>query len=221
MLQDKATPEEVERARKALQQRLREQLRRRHTEAARQNSVVRKTIADAHQRLGLDDPLGHELTATARYPLDAVVEAIAIFEGRRRAGTLSEEKSTARYLRGIAKNIAEEREGWEIALALWDARVAARDRVAEQLNLQLRALAATAPQPEQLTKLYIDQALQTPSRLDRFFWLTAAADLIQEADDTRHAFRLAARRIAATHSTKHRQRLAAVRFLAAKVLPIQ
>lgn len=221
LLEDKPTPEQVEQARKALQERLREQEKKRKTEAARQNPVVRETIAQAHERLGLDDPFGHELTATARYPLDAVVEAIAIFEGRQRAGTLPEEKTTARYLRGIAKNIAEEREGWEIALALWDARVAAGDLVAKLLNLQRRSIDATVTQPEQLTKAYIDQALQTPSRLDRFFWLTAAADLVRDADDPYYAFRLAARRIAATHTIEQRQRLAATRFLAAKVLPVQ
>lgn len=221
LLEDQPTPEQVEQARHALQERLRRQEKKRQTEAARQNPLVRRVIADAHTRLHLEDPYGHELTATARYPLDAVVEAIAIFEGRQRAGTLPKEKTTGAYLRGIAKNIAEEREGWEIALALWDARVAADDLVAKQLNLQRNTFKANVPQPEQLTKVYIDQALQTPSRLDRFFWLTAAADLIRDTDEPHHAFRLAARRIAATHSTEHRERLASLRFLAAKVLPIQ
>jgi hypothetical protein len=221
LLEEQPTPEQVEEARKALQQKLREQEKKRQTEAARQNPIVRRTIADAHARLNLVDPHGHELTATARYPLDAVVEAIAIFEGRLRAGTLPQQKTTAAYLRGIARHIAEEREGWEIALALWDARVAAGDLVAKQLNLQRSTFESKVPQPEKLTKLYIDQALQTLSRLDRFFWLTAAADLIRDTDDPYDTFRLAARRIAATHSIKHRNRLAATRFLAAKVLPIQ
>ena len=221
LLEDKPTPEQVEQARKALQKKLREQRRKRQTEAARQNPVVRQTIAAAYERLHLKDPDGHALTATARYPLDAVVEAIAIFEGRLRAGTLPERKTTAAYLRGIAKNIAEEREGWEIALALWDARVAAGGLVAKQLNLQRSTFESTVPQPEKLTKIYIDQALRTLSRLDSFFWLTAAADLIRNTDDPYDAFRLAARRIASTHTTEHRGRLAATRFLAAKVLPIQ
>jgi len=138
LLDDKPTPEQVEQARKALQQKLREQEKKRQTEAARQNPIVRRTIVHAHSRLHLADPHGHELTATARYPLDAVVEAIAIFEGRLRAGTLPQEKTTAAYLRGIARHITEEREGWEIALALWEARVAAGDLIAEQLNLQRR-----------------------------------------------------------------------------------
>ena len=220
LLTDEPTPEQIEQARTALQERLRKQQKARETEAARQDPVVRKTIDEAYEHLGLEDPDGHELTATARYPLEAVVEAVAIFKGRQRASTLPEGVD-ARYLRGIARNIAEEREGWEIAIALWDARVAAGDLIAEQLDLQRRTLENTATQPEHLTKEYIDQALQTPSRLDMFFWLTATADLIRETDNTRHAFRLAARRIAATHRVDKRQRLAATRFLAAKVLPLQ
>lgn len=221
LLEEKPTPEQVEQARKALQQKLREQEKKRQTEAARQNPIVRRTIADAHARLHLEDPRGHELTATARYPLDAVVEAIAIFEGRLRAGTLPEEKTTAAYLRGIARHIAEERETWEFAVALWEARVAAGDLIAKQLRLQRETLEATVIQLELLTKKYVDEALRTPSRLDMFFWLNATADIIRDTATPYNAFRLAARRIASTHSAKHHQRLAATRFLAAKVLPLQ
>jgi hypothetical protein len=35
-------------------------------------------LADAYHHLDLDDPDGHLLTATARYPIDAVVEAIVL-----------------------------------------------------------------------------------------------------------------------------------------------
>jgi len=104
---------------------------------------------------------------------------------------------------------------------LWDARVAAGDLIAKKLSSERETLQANVTQPEKLTKEYIDLALQTPSRLDMFFWLTAAADLIRDTDDSYRAFLLAARRIAATQSVQRRQRLAATRFLAAKVLPIQ
>jgi hypothetical protein len=220
LLSDEPTPEQVEQAHAALQERLRKQKKARKTEAARQNSVVRQTLAAAYERLDLDDPDGHILTATARYPLDAVVEAVAIFEGRKRAGTLPQ-GTDARYLLGIARNITQEREGWEVALALWEARVAAGDLVAKQLNLHRETIIATTAQGEQLLKAYVDQALQTPSRLDRFFWLTAAADVIRERADRYNTFRFAARRISAAHSVESRQRLAATRFLAAKVLPLQ
>lgn len=221
LLGDLPTPEEVDQARQALVERLRKQEEARRTEAARQDPVVRATIADAYQRLGLDDPGGHLLTATARYPLDAVVEAIAIFEGRRRAGTLPDQ-ADARYLLGIAHNITTEREGWEIAMALWDARVAAGDALARHLQRQRDDIDDRGAQPVDLVKAYVDRATATPSRLDRFFWLTAAADVIADHHHIQadHLYRLAARRLAATHAVPHKDRVAAIRFLAAKARPL-
>lgn len=221
LLGDTPTPEEVERARQALQERLRKQNKARQTLAARQDPVVRATIEAAYHRLGLDDPGGHLLTATARYPLNAVIEAIAIFEGRRRAGTLPE-LVDARYLLGIARNLATEREGWEIALALWDARVVAQDAIARRLQQQRDQVVDAVAEPADLVKAYLDRATATPSRLHRFFWLTAAADVISDPAEI-HAerlYRLAARRLAATHALPHPDRVAAIRFLAAKVRPL-
>ncbi|MBA2321462.1 MAG: hypothetical protein H0V89_09925 [Deltaproteobacteria bacterium] len=71
-------------------------------------------------------------------------------------------------------------------------------------------------------KAYVDRALASSRRLDRFFWLKASADVIDEGAPpaAEPLFRLAARRISATHAVPHRDRLAAMRFLAAQVLPI-
>jgi hypothetical protein len=72
-------------------------------------------------------------------------------------------------------------------------------------------------------KTYLDHAFATQRRLDRYFWLTAAADTINEEPDNyarEPLFRLAARRIHSTHAVRPDDRQAAVRFLAAKVLPL-
>jgi hypothetical protein len=149
-----------------------------------------------------------------------VVEAIASFEGRSRAHTLPE-NADARYLLGIAKNIAIEREAWEIAIALWEERVAARDRIAVDMKDTQTLLAITHQEPQRLITAYVDQALKNQSRIEAFFWLTATADVITEQHDRSASFKLAARRISATMRAPHRQRIAALRFLAAKVLPIR
>jgi hypothetical protein len=221
LLGDEPTTDEVERARAALTERMRKQEHRRKTLAARQNPVVRATIAAAYQRLGLIDPDGHILTATARYPLHAVVEGIAIFEGRRRAGTLPS-TADARYILGIVRNIAQEREGWEIALALWEGRIAARDQLAGRLQAQRCRVDAVAPDPTRAAHADVDHALAARSRHERFFWLTATADVFKQhpANDHRRLFRLAARRIHAAQAVPHRERLAATRFLAAKLRPL-
>lgn len=217
---DEPTREQADAARVALEERLRKQQKARETEAARQNPVVRQQLAKAYDRLELDDPTGNILTATARYPLDAVVEAIAIFEGRQRARTLPS-TADARYLLGIARNIAQERETWEIACALWDERVAAGDLIALMLGRQQTEIQRTTETSEELIKSYVDRSGKMVSRLDQFFWLTAAADVIREQDDREASFKLAARRISATITIPHQQRQAGIRFLAAKVRPLR
>ncbi len=49
----------------------------------------------AFARLGLGDPESHLRIAIASWPLAAVVEGIAVFEGKKKAGTLPEDEPTA------------------------------------------------------------------------------------------------------------------------------
>jgi hypothetical protein len=221
LLNDKASPEQVEEARKALIALQAKQAKRRATLAARQDPEVRARLTAAYERLGLEDPKGHLLTSTARYPLKVVVEAIAIFEARQRRGTLPD-GADARYLLGIARNLDTEWESWELALCLWAERVAAGDEIALRLKRQRDAVDDELLDTEGQLAAYLDRALKIRSRLDRFFWLTAAADIILDNEPNKHStlFRLAARRIAATHSAPNRDRTAAIRFLAAKVKPL-
>lgn len=215
------TAEQMAAARAALQERIRLRDAARETRQARTDPLVRAVLRDAFARFGFADPSGALLDGIARYPIDAVLEGIAIVEGKRNAGTLPEGVD-ARYLLGCVRNVAEEREGWEIALALWQERVRARDaalaaaeREQERLDERLDAAIDRIP-------AYVDRALRTTRRLDRFFWLKAVVDVIQAEDETEHErlFRLAARRIHATHSVPHRERLSATRFLAAELLPV-
>ena len=222
LLGDTPSPDEVERAHKALLELQAKQEKARATRAAGQDPVVRARLAAAYKDLHLDDPKGHFLTATARHPLDAVLEGIAIFRSKKARDTLPPD-ADARYLLGIVRNLTDEWESWEIALRLWDERVAARDQIATALAQQCDAIAKTIIAAQDLIPLYIDQAMKARSRLDRFFWLTTAADVITDKDPAHHRplFRLAARRIAATFSAGSRERTAAIRFLAAKVIPLR
>lgn len=214
------TPEEIAAAKVALADRLRRQKQARETLAARQDPLVRKALAEAFERLTFADPDGRFLNAIARYPLDAVLEGIAVVIGKRAAGTLPGGVD-ARYLMAVVKNIAEEREGWEIGLALWDERSRAQDRALGAVERDRELLDERVSDAEDRVPAYIDRALETTRRIDRFYWLTAAADVVLEQDeDQRYAFfRLAARRIHATRAVPHRDRIAATRFLAAKILP--
>jgi len=215
------TAEEIATAKAALRERLRRQERARATLAERQDPVVRQALAEAFVRLGFDDPDGELLNAIARYPLCDVVDGIATVEGKRRAGTLPDGVD-ARYLLVVIRNISEEREGYEIALAIWENRKRARDRALAAAEHTRDALDDEFDNLHGRVAAYVDQGLATARPLDRFFWLTATADAILEQDpaDHRPLFLLAARRIHATRAAKHLDRLAATRFLAAKILPV-
>jgi hypothetical protein len=215
------TDEEIAQAREALLERQRKQQKARQTRARRLDPIVRQRLDEAFERLGLDDP-DHDLReAIACWPLEAVVNAIAIFEGKRAAGTLPK-GADGRYLRGIVKNMAEEAEGWQIAQALLRERLAARDQALEHLKRQHDAIEDEAPDAPDLIKAFVDKALKSQRGIDRTFWLLATADVILDGppEDHSHLLRLAARRIHATSSVPHDQRLASVRFLYAKVVPI-
>jgi hypothetical protein len=220
-LDHEPTAEEIEAARAALRERLRRQEKARATLAARQDPHVRAALAEAFARFGFDDPDGALLDGIARYPLDAVLEGIAVATAKRTAGTWPAD-ADARYLLGIVRRIAEERELWELALALWDERKRARDRALDAAEQARAAIDEEADDVEARVAAYVDRALKTSRRLDRFFWLGAVADAVLDEEEPAHAplFRLAARRIAATHAVPHKERAAAMRFLAARVLPV-
>jgi hypothetical protein len=220
-LDHEPTAEEIEAARVALRERLRRHERARQTLAARQDPHVRAALAEAFARFGFADPDGELLNAIARYPLDAVVEGIAVATAKQRAGTWPPD-ADARYLLGIVRNLAEERETWELALALWEERTRARDRSLDAVERARATLDEEVEDLEARIVAYVDRALATTRRIDRFFWLGAIADVVLDEDEATHAplYRLAARRLAATHAVPYRDRCAAMRFLAAKVLPV-
>ena len=185
------TEEQVEAARTALEERLRKLRKAKKTEAARQNPIVRQLLGAAFTRLALTDPNGNILTATARYSLDVVAEAIGIYEGRLRAGTLPPDVD-ARYLLGIARNIAKEKEAWEVAAALWNERIEAGDLIALALVHRRDELQRLAQTVRESVSSYVDLALMTTSRIDQFFWLTSAADLIRDNENEEALYKMVA-----------------------------
>ena len=77
--------------------------------------------------------------------------------------------------------------------------------------------------PQEFVKDPADRALAAKRLIDRIFWLQVAADVILDQDPSthRHLLHITARRIHSTFTGKHEDHLAAVRFLFAKVVPVQ
>ena len=175
-------------------------------------------LLDTHfTRLGLLDPERHIRVAIAGHPLDAIVDGIAIFEGKRLAQTLPDGVD-ARYLLGIVRNIAAQTEGEHIARRLFALRLEVRDTMLASLVAARDAVCAG----ERVLKDCVDHALATESPLERTFWLDSLADVILAREQTLHAslFSAAARRIEATFAVAPRERHDAVRLLADRVVPL-
>ena len=215
------TPEQVEQARDALQERIRQQDKARQTLKARQDPVVRDILDRAFARLGLLDPKGNIRDAIARYPLDHVVAGIATFEGRLKASTLPEGVD-ARYLLGIVKNIAQKDEGLRISEALLRLRLDAQDRLLAPLIHSRDTLLNRGADPIDTLKHLTDRALKADRQLDKLFWLGAAGDYICRQHRARHTalLRFTSRRIHTTFAVTCQDRQAAVRFVYARVIPL-
>lgn len=215
------TPEEIEAARLRFAERLAQQEKARETRQRQQDPVARAALDDAFHRLALDDKDSGLRGAIACWPLDAVLAGIAVFEGRRRRGTLPP-GADGRYLRGIVVNLATEAECMAIADALLEERIRARDRVLHGLERDRESLEeASDEDPAWLVKRYVERATQARRTLDRYWWLRATADVVLEAaDERRSLLRLAARHLSATHALPPKERNAAIRFLFAKAVPV-
>lgn len=220
---EKPTEEQIAAARRALEDRCRKQELARATLAARQRPEVR-ALLDAHfERLGLADPERHVRLAIGRYPLNAIVDGIAIYDAKRRAGTLPD-GADGRYLLGVVRNVAAQIEGEALAERLLTLRLEVHDQT-------LGALAATRTvvcQPErgsfEVIADCVDRALETDRSLDRLFWLETLADEVRRrAVDAGHRQRLyfaAAGRINNTFRVAPRERQEALRHLADRVVPL-
>jgi hypothetical protein len=216
------TAEQIDAARAALVERRKKQELARATLEARQDPTVRALLDDAFARLALLDPERHLRAAIARYPIDVIVDGLAIFTAKRRVGTLPPGVD-ARYLLGIVRNLGDEREGVAIAHELLRARLDARDRMLAPLVHARDAARADTPDLRHRILRFADLALATELRLDRLFWLLAVADEINlyASSDPGPMVDAAARRIHTTHRVTYRERQDAVRVVVGHVVPLR
>lgn len=212
---DAPTDEQIELARRELRETAARQERARRTLEERRRPEVLRLLDREFARLELLDPEHHIRIAIAGHPLDAIVDGIAIFEGKRLAKTMPD-GADARYLHGIVRNVAEQSEGEHIARRLFALRLEARDI----MIMSLVALRDTVFAGATALADCVDRALATRSPLERGFWLDALADLIRARESTQHQslFVAAARRIEATFAVSPRERHDAVRTLADRVV---
>ena len=218
---EKPTHEEIEHARAALTERCRIHRLAQTTIEARQRPEVRALLDRTFERLALLDPERNVRIAIAVYPLDAIVEGIAIFDGKRVAGTLPPGVD-ARYLLGIVRNDVAQREGMAIFEALLRGRMEMRDILLGGLQVERAAVASDIGPTTTHLKAFVDRACDAKGKLDRCFWLITIVDTIREQPSESHEtlLRTVAQRINATFRITPPERLDAVRFIVGRVLPL-
>lgn len=219
---DKPTADQVAAATLALDARRRQQEKAHETLRAREDPIVRAVIDREFERLGLVDPDGNTKRAIARYPLDAILPGIAIFEGKRDARTLPEDAG-AHYLLGIVRNVAQRREDRAMTDALVRLRIEARDAALVPLESMRRDILRDVASATDRISTLVRSALEAEPLLDHRFWLRAVVDVIaaEPASTQVSLFEFAARRIRSAYRVAHDRRQDAIVFLAEQCPALQ
>ena len=182
---------------------------------------MRAYLDRSFERLALIDPERSLRIAIARYPLDAIVDGVAIFEGKRATGTIAAD-TDARYLLGIVRNLAAQNEGQRICETLLRERMAQRDRMLASLQTERERIEQILPAVEDRLKAFADRACEIDAVLDRRFWLLVLVDALRAQPRAEHASLTEnlSRRIHATFRITPRERADAVRFIVDRVVPL-
>lgn len=154
-------------------------------------------------------------------PIDTILAGLAIFRGKKEAGTLPEGVDI-RYLEGIVRHTTWEDEGMATARALLRERLLARDAVLTSLRARRRLVERRHRERESLRRALVDLALEAPRRLDQAWWLEALAEHIRTEKEAAwpRLFRQPARRIHTRRRCLEHTRERLVRHLAAEVFPL-
>jgi hypothetical protein len=194
-------------------------------------AAARALLADAARDLAMGAIEPRLLTVMAHYPLAAVANAIALYHGKRDAGTLPEMASAehrGRYLLALIRAMAEEHEEQAMARALlgWCDRAAAHLCTAwDRERAALAARHATRPAEEAAAARIddcIERALEAGSRLEQCFWAGTIAELIRERGRHLRAalYGQACSRIRCSRALPRAHRRALVSMLAAALVPL-
>lgn len=223
LYRETATDEQIAEARRALEERCRKQERARLTREARQRPEIRALLDSHFERLGLIDPERSVRIAIANYPLDAIIDGIAIFDGKQTAGTLPE-GADARYLLGIVRNVAAKREGECITETLIKLRSEARDQALAALETERQNLCASSNGILEVINNCVKRALDAVRTLDRTFWLQAIVETINcrgiEPEERERLVRAASQTVHASFRVTPQERQDALRFLVDRLVPL-
>jgi 23S rRNA pseudoU1915 N3-methylase RlmH len=213
------TPEEVELAKKNLQERKRRQDKARETTQARRDPELASLIRKEFDQLCLEDPGDHFLDALTRYSKDVVVNALAIFKAKKKNDE-SKKDIDARYLLGIANNIDNERYLSTLASELWQLREKAADEMSQYLQNEKKELELLFPNPDDFARNAMNKAVENDQFFRMRFWVEAVVEKVKNQNSPQATFQNLARSLAGNFKATKNGRERALRLLAEKLLPL-
>jgi hypothetical protein len=203
--QNRPTEEELAKAKAWLAELRRREEQARKTRAQKADPVRRAVLEAAIAELGIPDPNGHLAPSLARYGIDAILRAIAVFRARLERGTLPPDAERGRYLAGIVRNLDTRLDLERMADHLLEIRLRHGDLTLAALDRELRDLRAKTP-PAHHVAAIVDRALIADASIDFRFWTRAAAGTLAGLANAAAHHRDLARRIAASFNTDRDRR---------------
>jgi hypothetical protein len=214
--QDRPSEEQIAAAKEHLAELRRREELARQTRAQRADPVRRTLLDGALAEFGIPDRSGHLAGSLARYGIDALLCAIAVFRARLERGTLPPDADHGRYFAGIVRNLDTRLDLERMAEHLLEIRLRHGDLTLAGLNRELRELRAATPTAEH-TQGAVDRALAADASVDFRFWTRAAAQALAAMADPVTQYRHLVRRVAASFGTDRDRRAGLIDALAQAV----
>ncbi len=218
--ESETTEEEIAAARARLRE-IDERIRKRNDHEFRAfEPACLALLEDAFERLGLSDPEGRFIPAIAAYGIDAVTEAIAVFE---RVVARKHIDCPERYLLGIARKIADRNEHTAIYERLVDLRGLAGDFVLKRL-VRADERRREDLEPDEYLHLTLEDALDSgrPTIHRVYFRRSFLTRLRQLDDERREAWcHRASMMIAVSYSLRQDERRQFLALLAQVAVPLK
>jgi hypothetical protein len=200
------TAEQVETATQWFQELRRRQQLFRKTKAERADQAKLALLRQGLAELGIQDDDGRLAVNLAYYSRDSIVNGLAIFEAKRRLGTLPPKVDEPRYLGGIIRN-EDTRAELELEAELF-LRNRQRLRDLSLAVLDAKAALSEGHSPQARFRIFLERALKAERAIDYHFWAAKTLEILTAFDARLQsaAYDYATRRIStAFHASRDRR----------------
>jgi hypothetical protein len=197
------TPEQIEEAKRWINQLKRRQEKMRQSQQRRADPHRRAILQEALADLSIPDPNHRLASDLAIYSMDAILRGIAIFKSKKEMGTIPADADPGRYLGGIIRKLNQRQELELTAKSLFELRLKHQDLALSPLQKQAENLRRQHPIQHQ-PRAFVQKALHSQPMLDFRFWSGLAAKTLLKLPASRAIteYHHLARWVAASYSVQ-------------------